>query len=73
MSLLKYTKSRKKFIETYLEMNQFSGLFYLTKTVVSFKKKIGAGKTTQWLRALTALEDDLCSVPSTHRVAHNCG
>lgn len=47
MSLLKYTKSRKKFIETYFKMNQFSGLFNLTKTVVSFKKKIGAGKTTQ--------------------------
>ena len=30
-----------------------------------------AGEIAQWLRALTALPEDLCSIPSNHLVAHN--
>jgi hypothetical protein len=26
----------------------------------------------QWLRALTAVPKDLASIPSTHKVVHNC-
>jgi hypothetical protein len=36
----------------------------------------GAGEMAQWLRALTALPENLSSIPSNHMVAHNylqCG
>ena len=32
----------------------------------------GAGEMAQWLGALTALPEDLGSIPSTHMAAHNC-
>jgi hypothetical protein len=35
------------------------------------KPKVGAGEMAQWLRALTALQDVLSSIPSNHMVAHN--
>jgi hypothetical protein len=35
------------------------------------KNKIGAGETTQMLRALTALPEVLSSILSNHMVAHN--
>ena len=35
------------------------------------KKHIGAGEVAQWLRALSALPEDLNSIPSNHMVAHN--
>jgi hypothetical protein len=35
------------------------------------KKKNGAGKMVQRLRALTALPEVLSSIPSNHMVAHN--
>jgi hypothetical protein len=30
-----------------------------------------AGEMAQWLRALTALPENLTSIPSNHMVAHN--
>jgi len=35
------------------------------------KEGRGAGEMAQWLRALTALPEDLSSNPSNHMVAHN--
>ena len=32
----------------------------------------GTGEMAQWFRAFAALAEDLCSVPSTHMVVHNC-
>jgi hypothetical protein len=34
------------------------------------KKHIGAGEVAQWLRALSALPEDLNSIPSTHMAAY---
>jgi hypothetical protein len=36
------------------------------------KKIIGAGEMAWWLRTLAALLEDLGSIPSTHKAAHNC-
>lgn len=36
------------------------------------KHKKGAGKITQWLRALASLAEDPGLIPKTHMVAHNC-
>jgi hypothetical protein len=38
---------------------------------ISKSYKVGAGEMVQWLRALTALTENLVSVPSTHMAAHN--
>ena len=35
------------------------------------KSLIRAGEMAQWLGALTALPEALCSIPSNHMVAHN--
>jgi len=35
------------------------------------KKDQRVGGMAQWLRALTALPEDLSSIPSNHMVAHN--
>jgi hypothetical protein len=40
-------------------------------TEPSFKElKLGAGDMAQWLRALTALSEDISSIPGNHMVAH---
>jgi hypothetical protein len=35
------------------------------------KNKAGAGEMAQWLRALTAIPEVLCSIPGNHTVAYN--
>lgn len=37
-----------------------------------YSSKAGAGEMTWELRALVALTEDLCSIPRTHKAAHNC-
>jgi flagellar basal body P-ring protein FlgI len=34
-------------------------------------KNPGVGEVVQWLRALAALPEDLCSISSTHMEVHN--
>jgi hypothetical protein len=46
-------------------LNKISFLNCITKMI------IGAGEMAQWLRALTALQKVLSSIPSNHMVAHN--
>jgi hypothetical protein len=47
-------------------------LKFLCKTLFQNKKqKQGAGEMSQWIRALTALLEDLSSFPSNYMVAHS--
>lgn len=64
-SYVKFLKCMYKIHIWFCWLNTFSIVLQF------FNIYIGSGEVARQLRALGALEKDLSSVPSTHRVAHN--
>jgi hypothetical protein len=51
-------------------MPHFQVILYYVKLMIKTNHQV-AGEMTQQLRALAALQENLGSIPSTHKAAHN--
>jgi hypothetical protein len=58
--------------DKYYPSHRSNEIVHVTYTRIQCtQKETRAAEMAQWLRALTALAKDLCSISSTHIVAHN--
>ena len=67
-----FTKNEHRNTNDWHKCQDWTNLFYLILKYYFLKKCVkGSGEMNQQLRALTALPEDLSSIPSTHMEIHN--